>query len=112
MTNKELLELAAKSVGVKLEYRQDCGAHYYNNPETGRERWNPLEDDGQALRVAVKLRLQVSPNDYDTMVNARLPLHITAVETHNNDQYAATRRAIVRVAADIGRSLNIAGGVA
>jgi hypothetical protein len=94
--DKELLELAAKACGLeeakmRIEFNQ----------------WNPIEDDGDALRLAVQLQIIVGR--YDNYVNAA-PLHDGAKEiviwSHNEkDPYAATRRAIVRAAAEIGRSM-------
>ena len=94
--DRELLELAAKACGLeeakmRIEFNQ----------------WNPIEDDGDALRLAVKLQIIVGR--YDNYVNAA-PLHDGAKEiviwSHNEkDPYAATRRAITRAAAEIGRSM-------
>jgi hypothetical protein len=66
----------------------------WNGPD---KDWNPLTDDGDALRLAVKLDLIVTigaARDCD----GRLSLD------NSDDPYAATRRAIVRAAAEIGRS--------
>ena len=81
--------------------------------ETGAARgdagyyWNPLTDDGDALRMIVKLRLTVSWDRFDDSDYATA----TPPHTHqgydcivDQDPYAATRRAIVRAAAAIGRS--------
>ena len=90
MPDRELLELAAKAAGYwAAEF--NCPA---NLP---RPDWNPLTDDGDALRLAVKLDLIVTigaARDCD----GRLSLD------NSDDPYAATRRAIVRAAAEIGRS--------
>ena len=111
-TDKELLELSAKACGLLKEY---CGGEFTNfgvflmpTPErpdfskAGAEaidekpvelvKWNPLTDDGDALRLAVKLgiwTLTYSDDDW---------------ECCDHDGYAATRRAIVRAAAAIGES--------
>ncbi len=77
MTDRELLELAAKAAG--------------NGFVIGY--WNPLTDDGDALRLAVALGL-----------TARMSYNGQDYEAANKDPYAATRRAIVRAAAEIGRS--------
>jgi hypothetical protein len=97
MTDKELLELAAKACGLeeakmRIEFNQ----------------WNPLTDDGDALRLAVKLGLML-----DEITQGYRAGHWVA--THTNiescyelaipDPYAATRRAIVRAAAEIGRNM-------
>ena len=91
MTDRELLEYAAKAAGMDIEW-QPCGWAHDNN--TGCE-WNPLTDDGDALRLAVKLSLLC---DHDVQY---APVNVWEGE----DPYAATRRAIVRAAAEMGRKL-------
>ena len=54
MTDKELLELAAKSVGIKGAWssgREGIRTIYSQSDDLV---WNPLTDDGDALRLAVK----------------------------------------------------------
>ena len=92
-SDRELLELAAKAASVEVEWRRSAGAYYYDDPETGREEWMPLYNDGQALRLAVKLNL------LHGKVFAR---SVTEYHEGGDDIYAATRRAIVRAAAAIG----------
>lgn len=60
---------------------------------------NPLEDDALALRLAVKLGMRVSLRQADADGGS-----IRAFG-EEDDPYAATRRAIVRAAAEIGRTL-------
>ena len=90
MSDRELLELAAKAAG---EVAGDWigNPHYMNGVLM---RWNPLDDDGDALRLAVKLRLLGSEDS--CLVTAMYEL---------GDPLAATRRAIVRAAAEIGRNM-------
>ncbi len=104
MNDRELLEMAAKAAGCdglgEWDEKWGCITNY--------EGWtfDPLTDDGDAMRLAVTLKLQIRPNDYDVMVVAQLPAHITAAEVCDyKDPYAATRRAIVRAAAEIGRGM-------
>jgi len=94
MTDKELLELAAKAAGIDLQYADDEGLLPYNG-STNAE-WNPLTDDGDALRLAVKLELFVDAYNKKSTV-------CRVIEPHNGDPYAATRRAIVRAAAEVGQ---------
>lgn len=89
MTDRELLEFAAKAAGMEVEPSPNGWE------ETYPMGWNPLQDDGDALRLAVKLGI------FSLEI---LPEEISAA-FFNNDPYAATRRAIVRVAAEIGRSI-------
>jgi hypothetical protein len=88
MTDKELLELAAKAIGLKLQYNY-LGGRDANQP------WDPLTDDGDALRLAVKLKL-LSPE---------LDPRIAIAPLDSEYPYAATRRAIVRAAAEIGKAM-------
>lgn len=100
-TDRELLELAAKASG-------ELTASWYGNDayfDGVLSRWNPLNDDGDALRMAVKLRLTVSWDRFDDEDYATA----TPPHTHqgydcmvSQDPYAATRRAITRAAAAIG----------
>ena len=103
MTDRELLELAAKSAGITWDERFCC---FYD----GRLRpWNPLTDDGDALRLAVKLKLIVTFADggagphvcagrrLGPFSNERLPVKMFALA----EELAVTRRAIVRAAASL-----------
>lgn len=108
MTDRELLELAAKAVGfLNWTPMQSCLFI-----ETGHSRgntgfhWNPLTDDGDAFRLMVKLSLGVSIPVHKTIcadVICFLNSSVNVREEGGN-RYAATRRAIVRAAAEIGRT--------
>ena len=95
MNDHELLELAAKAAGINLVYD---GA-FMSSIDEGLRFWNPLTDDGDALRLAVKLHIDVTFAGDFTVVND------VEVSTLGNDPYAATRRAIVRAAAEIWRTM-------
>lgn len=102
-TDRELLELAARAAGLDLEWCEPwkCMARNLGVID-GFDRhtcWNPLDDDGDALRLAVKLKLEVGVWFETTMVESDEAESI--VEKHGSDPYAATRRAIVRAAAEI-----------
>ena len=100
-TDKELLMLAAKAYGIEVDYRHGSGAFYYDDENTGREEWDPLDDDGQALRLLHKLRLELY---IDTKgVSVRTLCGMKTLEQSN--EIHATRRAIVRAAAAIGSEL-------
>ncbi len=102
--DRELLELAAKATGI--EFHIDNLDACPNLVANGRV-WHPLNDDGDALRLAVKLKLCVSI-DFDR-VDVTTPQMDNATEYfYDNpptDPYAATRRAIVRAAAEIGKGM-------
>jgi hypothetical protein len=100
MTGRELLEAAAKAAGIDtarcLQYED--GAFDWPG-KAGR--WNPLTDDGDALRLAVRMAQM-----YGFFRFMRAWLVAMATEEGNPaDPYAATRRAIVRAAAEIGRRM-------
>jgi hypothetical protein len=88
MTDRELLELAAKAAGELTPSWYGNDAYF----DGVLSRWNPLTDDGDALRLAVKIKW--------------VPSRVEVVGlSMNEDPYAATRRAIVRAAAEIGRGM-------
>lgn len=98
MTDKELLERAAKAVGLEGEWFDSDEGPYF---VVGNKMWDPLSDDGDALRLSVDLQmdlLQYGADDFD-------PKHACAdydvCEDYGDDPYAATRRAIVRAAAQL-----------
>jgi hypothetical protein len=102
MNDKELLEFAAKAVALP-----ECGwmgpAFMYVKDNTFTD-WNPITDDGDALRLAVKLRLSLVW--WKTGVGVESQQHGPGViESFDGDPQAATRRAIVYVAATIGKEM-------
>ena len=93
MTERELLELAAKAEGRTLKYMTQ---HIKGRePEEFIACWNPLTDDGDALRLAVKLRLLGNVEMTEEFIRA----------AYQDDQLSWTRRAIVCAAAEIGRAI-------
>lgn len=109
MNDKTLLELAAKAIGLKYHAFVNAPFIGYglNIGDLETPIWNPLTDDGDALRLAVKLHLSMdlfddfidvssTPND-----NSIFDIKVPALP----DPYAATRKAITRAAAEIGRAL-------
>jgi hypothetical protein len=100
MNDKELLEFAAKAAGY--EYAKHGG---YIVVDGIPGNWNPLKDDGDALRLAVKLKIDVK--HYDDYVVGWFDGGFigTGKIFYEGDPYAATRRAIVRAAAEIGKEL-------
>ena len=99
MIDKELLEFAAKAAGYVSEWKfldplNGRVQGWYLVLGDGRTIFDPLTDDGDAFRLAVKCLpfhvLQFTSEDY---------------EHCNQDGRAATRRAIVRAAAEIGKGI-------
>ena len=103
MTDRELLELAAKAAGYNMAKVLDGYPMYMENYGI----WNPLTDDGDALRLAVQLEIKFSSRaDEGVGVWAKASCWRAAVEEcAKADKYTATRRAIVRAAAEIGRQM-------
>ena len=105
MTDKELLEAAARAAGIGLEWNKDANCFWHNpQPERwiAKKWWNPLTDDGDALRLAVKLGIDVQHFKESGRVEAWINPWDAREEDYKIDPYAATRRAIVRAAAAIG----------
>ena len=102
MTDRELLELAAKAAGMEIEWRKwvidpkartlgGCcfalvGTHTY---------WNPLTDDGDALRLAVAIGAH----------EGKCQVLINLDEVDSLGPTRAICLAIVRAAAEIGRNM-------
>jgi hypothetical protein len=113
MTDRELLEAAAQAAGIDLTGATWHGTFVFRAPKT--PNWNPLTNDGDALRLAAKLRMVLSladcsccavvdwaGNPDDNEVRVRFSEEFSDCET--TDAQQATRTAIVRAAAEIHRS--------
>lgn len=94
MTDNELLELAAKALGRKIEYISGVLVLEEDDNSDYGVSWNPLTDDGDALRLANLLGLVV---DFSSTM--------TMVESPYSIQDKCHRRAIVRAAAEIGKTM-------
>jgi len=102
MTDKELLELADKAAGIEYNTKHDAlGLALAGNIKS--RLWNPLDDDGDALRLAVKLNIFVCVRK-DGFINAGTD-EIMFLYRFSDDPCADTRRAIVKVAAAIGKNV-------
>ena len=118
--DKTLLELAANAAGIEYD-AEASKPHPKNNvwfglwlvihsepSEYQRRYWNPLTDDGDALRLAVKLGFKVNVLTTRMEPFTRVRQHEVGTifeEEHRDDAAKATRRAIVRAAAEIGKTL-------
>ena len=122
MNDRELLEMAARAAGIHIDKSPYNGGGMCN---TGFDMsgsavldwhnyktWSPLTDDGDALRLAVKLSLSVftggvgcvSVSGWIVHNTIAMPINLTELYG-SGDKYAATRRAITRAAAEIGRAM-------
>jgi hypothetical protein len=105
MTDRELLELAAKAAGISVWWNgRTC---FLLEDGVAKYEWNPLDDDGTALRLAVRLELWIFAPDIDDLkVHVRLRNEqVSVAEKVVDNPWVSTRRAIVRAAAEIGRGM-------
>ena len=124
-TDRELLELAAKAAGIdagwhcpadEIEYQADNLAKSEGmwlkgsrSPDNSKY-WNPLIDDGDAFRLAVKLCMEIYSDDEATHCGSAYARVVGTGDDYVfdpivSDAYAATRRAIVRAAAEVGSGM-------
>ena len=106
MTDRELLKLAAKAAGIEV-----CGSDLDNLLiDCNGDDWNPLTNDGDALRLAVRLHIDLNINNGISEAiwvdEARSESHSIEVPCDEafegyDAKCAATRRAIVRAAAEM-----------
>jgi len=113
MNDKELLTLAAKAigglhqenakrVGLELVTHETAMSPFWMIDGRHSHHWNPLANDGDAFRLAVKLKLLVAPCATGEVAAASMCHSVECLESLADDSRAATRRAIVRAAARIG----------
>lgn len=113
MNDRELLELAAKAAGYNAYFWSDKCALMC---QEGRPLWNPLTDDGDALRLASKLKIKIGFCDGFKQVICRREQDCDNFEMHGIVGFGDgagqmptaenARRAIVLAAAKIGRGWN------
>lgn len=88
MNDRELLELAAIAAGVDFD-----GHTFMKRDRYSTNVWDPLNDDGDAFRLAVHLGILLR-TDFIKLLAEMIGSGL--------DQGAATRRSIVLIAAKIG----------
>lgn len=106
MTDREMLELAAKAADlhVKVASNSGRGLKVHGNCNW----WNPLTDDGDALRLAVTLGFIVDIDTEEHYTEIEFTSNYedkSASEGHGFDATEATRRAITIAAAKIGKEM-------
>jgi hypothetical protein len=91
MTDKELLELAAKAAGYKFAYEDtgDMWVFYKGHPP---KTFHPIESNGDALKLAVRLNISLRFEEDEVWANDILIYGF-------DDKEEATRRAITCAAA-------------
>jgi hypothetical protein len=105
MSDHELLNLAAKAAGITLD--SDGDRVDVRDNGGAPTAWNPLTDDGDALRLAITLGIGTYPREAHAWCEATGGLdNLTRVGvSHCADVFSATRRAVVVAAAEIGRAM-------
>jgi hypothetical protein len=114
MTDRELLELAAKASGVDASWHSDDADYLAkhegmwlngNRSPDNSAHWNPLTNDGDAFRLAVNMRFEIDVY-YGEVASGEEGERRQTLIGDDADRCAATRRAIVRAAAEIGRAMD------
>lgn len=111
-TDFELLKLAAKAAGYEINFDEPAGSpidyypHGYDDNGDVAEWWNPLHDDGNALRLLVALPgFKFRRDNVAVHVDFPAPVDgcVGVLEWHDgSDLQTAMRRAIVRAYAEVG----------
>lgn len=105
MSDEELTELAAKA--VRLPECGWMGPAFMYVKDNRLTDWNPLADDGDALRLVSDLRLKVLPGKHqgDGCTVETQRAGIAGCTTFRDDKREQMRRAIVLAAAEIGKAM-------
>lgn len=117
MTDLEMVELAAKAAGYEFRWGEveqigddvvDCSDLAYIVDGASLVYWDPLEDDGDALRLAAKLKIDIEWQATNPFPEPR----VEAYQRNDEGSYFCSdehednyRRAIVRAAAEIGKAM-------
>lgn len=108
MTDREMLELAALAAGINAQW--DCpkrGMMMLTPDGIDTMTWNPLADDGDALRLAVRLGLKITCPKYANYGTSAEPQtgETPGCTAFRKDPMQQTRVAIVTAAAEIGKQM-------
>lgn len=101
-SDRELLELAAKAAGLPELRGAGSQHHCYYVLDEQPIKWNPLADDGDALRLAVDLGIHITSSATSALASTET---VAAIEPMTPDKRSATVRAIVRASAEIGKDM-------
>jgi hypothetical protein len=105
-TDRELLELAARAAGIEGYIHEWVNGPEFIIPGENPATWNPLQDDGNALRLSMKLKIRVlhptvEAPDAVRAGSFKYGFVQEDYADHGGDYMAATRFAITRAAAQI-----------
>ena len=106
-TDRELLELAAKAAGYNVDWSDTYQRLEHFSGGEYQGYFDPLTDDGDALRLAVKLHISPSWSPSKNSVKAAInnnPFLVFGMDA-TGDDCADIRRIIVRAAAAIGEAM-------
>lgn len=106
MKDRELLEMAAKAAGIEIEpcTCSDPKWPFRLKSGSGLCHWNPLIHDGDAFRLSTTIEVRITHRTVDVDVSIG-DLSVSEYVPTYLDRAEATRRAIVRAAAEIGKEL-------
>lgn len=99
MTEREMLELAAKAAGIKID-----PIDAMHEPDEWA-CWNPLTDDADCFRLEDALDIEIQRTQQAVMVYANGGPTIFEYYTDHESKSAARRFASTRLAAKIGHAL-------
>ena len=104
-SDRELLELAAKALGydVSRDAHIPSGGLWISEVISGDFEWNPIANDGDALRLALTLNILVGVGQVWTAGSQKYGAMFDGYS--EGELFKATRLAIVRAAAEIGESM-------
>ena len=128
MTDRELLEWAARAAGIEGKWMTKGDGDLWLFRNDFVDPWNPLTNGQDAFDLSTKLEICIDHDFIEVAVHEHrgykegeykqgvrawiVPTEgpaagniIECSELYNSDRFAATRRAIVRVAAELGRSI-------
>ena len=112
MNDKTLLELAAKAAGINVvgdieKYlvfpERRAGGFIIESTTGGHTGWNPLTDDGDALRLAVMLEIELKFNDAGVAARAKY-FDVWQGSMRTDDKNRAVRYVITKAAAEVGKA--------
>lgn len=115
-SDRELLELAAKAYGIDGEYGVAFDDFYYQGntqglitelPDGQSYVWNPLTDDGDCARLEAVCQINLYWGTDFIHAGIRNVNVFEQYALHNNDRHAARRRASTKVAAIIGKNIEV-----
>lgn len=105
MNDKELLLLAAKAAGYRIECAISTLYPYGDVFFFGGKAWNPRTDDGEGARLEAALGIHVAWHSDGVVCGLRWAGCTELFDDHGGDKQAARRMASLRVAAEQGKAM-------